>query len=59
MIGNSFQDLYVAACGMALPSRAQGLAHERECPTCRAYVAAEEVCDFLDDMADGDGEVDP
>ena len=52
MIGpvNSYQDIYVAACGEDFASHAVGIDHERNCPMCRAETGYEppEECDADD-----------
>jgi len=42
MLGRSFQDIYVAACGEPFNTRASGVSHERSCPACWAAMNAEQ-----------------
>jgi rubrerythrin len=36
MIGRSFQDIYVAACGEPCANIHEGREHERTCPQCQS-----------------------
>ena len=40
---NSYQDIYVAACGAVFYNHKQGLDHEKGCPSCQAEITEEWV----------------
>ena len=40
---NSYQDVYVAACGEIFTSTALGTAHEEGCPSCQAQITEDWV----------------
>ena len=40
---NSYQDVYVAACGEIFTSYALGRDHEKSCPSCQAEITEEWV----------------
>jgi len=42
MIGRSFQDIYVAACGEPFDTRKQGVEHERRCGECQYQISIQE-----------------
>lgn len=45
----SYQDVYVAACGLPFTSRRLGVQHESECPACNAAIDEHELPDDSED----------